>query len=191
MEVYLIVHNKIIKNTNQWIVYIDNIMHVVDLREENRLYIDNEYVGEIKTRSLMNYEYKFKIGTTECSIVKLVVDKEYHLVVDGKYLNIKRPYMPLSTPLFSTYIFLVLNAIALLVFTVLNYRGVLDLPNKLFYEVITICWFICMSKCVKALSNCPCKIKNNGLNKLFRFTLMILAECLYMGGVITILSLIV
>lgn len=47
MEVYLIVHNKIIKNTNQWIVYIDDIMHVVDIKEENKLFVDNEYVGDM------------------------------------------------------------------------------------------------------------------------------------------------
>ena len=40
-------HNKIIKNTNQWIVYIDDIMHVVDIKEENKLFVDNEYVGDM------------------------------------------------------------------------------------------------------------------------------------------------
>ena len=184
-------HNKIVKNANQWIVYINDILHVIEIKEENKVYVDNEYVGEIKTRNLMNYEYKFKIANKDCSLVKLVIDKEFQLVVDGKYINTKRPYIPLSTPLFSAHIFLVLNFVALLFFTVLNYCGILELPNKFFYEIITICWFVVMSKCVKALSNCPCKIQNNGLNKLFRFILIILAEGLYIGGIITILSFIV
>lgn len=181
-------NNRTVNNANQWIVYIKNEMHTVDLREENKLYVDNEHIGDIKESCIINYEYKFKIGDTDCSLVKLVVDKEFQLVVDGKYLNIKRSYLPLSTPLFSTYIFLVLDFIALCVFTIMTYSGDLDLPQKLFYIAITMCLCVVMAKCVRALANCSCRIENDKLNKLFRFTLMLLIEGFYIGGIITMLT---
>ena len=171
----------------QWTFYISGELHIVDLKED-KLYVDREYVGKIETKCLINYEYKFKIGATECSLVKFVIDKEYDLVVDGKYLNKKRQYLPLTKPLFITYVFLIIDILALLAFTVLTHNSEVDPIKKLFYFLIVFAFAMCVGKVIKTLANCPCKIKGELLNKIYRLFFMLLIEGFYAFLIITVAS---
>ncbi len=191
MEEYLILDNKTVNNNNQWIFYIDEEKHIVTLKEDGNLYVDREFVKQINMKYHFNYEYRFKIGDKECSIVKLTKDKYYRLAVDGRYLSIKKEYTPLSQLLYATYVFIAFEFLSFLAFAVLFLKSEKESLLNMVYAIAAVVIFMLVLKCFEYLANCPCKIQNDKLNKLFRFFLMILAEGLYIGGVITILSFIV
>ena len=162
----------------QWTAYIDGEEHIIQIRDEDKLYVDGEYLDKINTRCNMNYEYKFKIGNMDLSIVKFVTDKEYDLVVDGKYINRKREYLPLSAPLtVPMYVLLVLQLISLLAFVFLIKKT--DSTSMMYGAFPILGTNYVAMICVKALANCPCRIKNVMLNKLFRLFLMIAVEAVY------------
>ena len=177
---------KKIKKNLLWVFYIDEKKHIISLSNDGILYVDGEIIKKLEKICIYNYEYNFKINETDCSIVKSVFNKNYRLVVNGRYLDNKKEYKPLSKTISAAAGFMI-AVFVLFEFYILQFSKMDAEPHILIISAIaSVAVFFSTTKLMLYLANCPCKIKSTNSNTLFRVFLMIL----FMGVYVLLLSLI-
>lgn len=170
---YLILNNTHLNNQNQWISYISEQKHIVTLTGDNRLLVDGKFIKQINPKHIVNYEYRFKIGDTECALIKLTYEKSYRLVVDGKYVGIEKEYVPLGKLIYSSFVLIALAFVSFGLFIYLYIRTDKNPFLSILYSALAGLIFVGDISGLKYLANCPCKIKRPVFNKLFRLLIMV------------------